>query len=113
MEAGAEALWKNVGAKVRNLVRKAEKAGLTAREGDPGTDLDSSGRGAQAAVGGSVSTLLALVVSYLLGSMPAGEVAGRMAGVDLRSAGSGNGHGGGGRHAPLLLEHLGQLGSFH
>ncbi|MBN2564902.1 MAG: glycerol-3-phosphate 1-O-acyltransferase PlsY [Candidatus Eisenbacteria bacterium] len=35
-------------------------------------------------------TLLALVVSYLLGSIPTSDIAGRMRGVDLRSAGSGN-----------------------
>jgi FemAB-related protein (PEP-CTERM system-associated) len=34
-------LWKNVGSKVRNLVRKAEKAGLTVRDGDPARDLDA------------------------------------------------------------------------
>ena len=34
-------LWKAIGAKVRNLVRKAERAGLSARPGDPATDLDA------------------------------------------------------------------------
>jgi FemAB-related protein (PEP-CTERM system-associated) len=33
-------LWKEIGAKVRNLVRKAEKSDLTVREGDPARDLD-------------------------------------------------------------------------
>ena len=32
----------------------------------------------------------ALIVSYLLGSIPAGYLAGRLAGVDIRKAGSGN-----------------------
>ena len=36
-----EVLWKEIGPKVRNLVRKAEKSGLTAREGDPARDLVS------------------------------------------------------------------------
>ncbi len=31
---GAEALWKAIGPKVRNLIRKAQKAGLTTREAD-------------------------------------------------------------------------------
>jgi FemAB-related protein (PEP-CTERM system-associated) len=35
-----EELWKAIGAKVRNLVRKAEKGGLTVREGNPVTELD-------------------------------------------------------------------------
>jgi FemAB-related protein (PEP-CTERM system-associated) len=34
-----DAIWRNVGAKVRNLVRKAEKSGLMVREGDPTQDL--------------------------------------------------------------------------
>ncbi len=34
-------LWARAGAKVRNLVRKAERAGLTARLGDPRRDLDA------------------------------------------------------------------------
>lgn len=37
-----------------------------------------------------VWTILALVVAYLLGSMPGGLVLGRLAGVDLRAHGSGN-----------------------
>jgi FemAB-related protein (PEP-CTERM system-associated) len=41
VDCGEEALWKKVGAKVRNLVRKAEKAGLTVRDGDPATDLEA------------------------------------------------------------------------
>lgn len=41
LEGGREAVWKRVGAKVRNLVRKAEKSGLTVREGEPARDLDS------------------------------------------------------------------------
>jgi FemAB-related protein (PEP-CTERM system-associated) len=41
LEGGRDAVWKRVGPKVRNLVRKAEKSGLTAREGDPARDLDS------------------------------------------------------------------------
>src|SRR6266480_231153 len=32
----------------------------------------------------------ALIVSYLLGSIPAGYLAGRLAGIDIRKAGSGN-----------------------
>lgn len=36
-----DALWESVGSKVRNLVRKAEKAGLTARAGDPERDFDA------------------------------------------------------------------------
>ncbi len=39
LSPGADALWDAVGAKVRNLVRKAEKAGLAARAGDPGKDF--------------------------------------------------------------------------
>ncbi|MBZ0268212.1 FemAB family PEP-CTERM system-associated protein [bacterium] len=35
-----DALWKGVGSKVRNLVRKAEKSGLTVRPGVPERDLD-------------------------------------------------------------------------
>lgn len=41
LEPDVDALWKGVGAKVRNLVRKAEKAELTARPGDPARDLDA------------------------------------------------------------------------
>jgi FemAB-related protein (PEP-CTERM system-associated) len=37
---GADALWEGIGGKVRNLVRKAEKEGLTARVGDPQRDFD-------------------------------------------------------------------------
>lgn len=40
VDVGPDALWSGVGAKVRNLVRKAEKSGLTVREGDPAKDLD-------------------------------------------------------------------------
>jgi FemAB-related protein (PEP-CTERM system-associated) len=36
---GPEALWRAIGPKVRNLVRKAEKSGVKAREGDPNKDL--------------------------------------------------------------------------
>jgi FemAB-related protein (PEP-CTERM system-associated) len=36
---GPESLWEKIGPKVRNLVRKAEKAGLTAREGKGERDL--------------------------------------------------------------------------
>ena len=36
---GVDALWSSIGPKVRNLVRKAQKAGLQAREGDGQTDL--------------------------------------------------------------------------
>jgi FemAB-related protein (PEP-CTERM system-associated) len=39
VSVGADALWDAVGAKVRNLVRKAEKSGMAAREGDPARDL--------------------------------------------------------------------------
>lgn len=39
VSAGADALWTSIGPKVRNLVRKAQKAGLQAREGIPETDL--------------------------------------------------------------------------
>ncbi|NNE42693.1 MAG: FemAB family PEP-CTERM system-associated protein [Gemmatimonadetes bacterium] len=39
LEPGTEVLWKEIGAKVRNLVRKAEKNDLTVREGDPAKDL--------------------------------------------------------------------------
>lgn len=38
---GREALWKSVGAKVRNLVRKAEKSELSAREGNLEQELDA------------------------------------------------------------------------
>ena len=34
-----DALWKALDAKVRNLVRKAQKSGLTVRPGEPGRDL--------------------------------------------------------------------------
>jgi glycerol-3-phosphate acyltransferase PlsY len=40
--------------------------------------------------GGLLATLLAIVVSYLLGSVPTGLLAGRLKGVDLRAVGSGN-----------------------
>jgi acyl phosphate:glycerol-3-phosphate acyltransferase len=33
---------------------------------------------------------IVLIVSYLLGSIPAGHLAGRLAGIDIRKAGSGN-----------------------
>jgi FemAB-related protein (PEP-CTERM system-associated) len=36
---GSDALWRKIGPKVRNLVRKAEKAHLVARAGDPEQDL--------------------------------------------------------------------------
>ena len=39
VSTGREALWKTIGPKVRNLVRKAEKNGLTVREGSPEADL--------------------------------------------------------------------------
>ena len=39
LEPDVDELWKRVGAKVRNLVRKAEKAGLAVREGEPARDL--------------------------------------------------------------------------
>lgn len=38
---GVDALWDSIGPKVRNLVRKAEKGGLTVREGDRPEDLDT------------------------------------------------------------------------
>jgi FemAB-related protein (PEP-CTERM system-associated) len=41
LDGGRDEVWKRVGPKVRNLVRKAEKAGLVAREGDPARDLDA------------------------------------------------------------------------
>ncbi len=41
LSPGADALWDAIGPKVRNLVRKAEKAGLVAREGDPARDFDA------------------------------------------------------------------------
>jgi glycerol-3-phosphate acyltransferase PlsY len=37
-----------------------------------------------------VQTALVLVISYLLGSIPAGDIAGKLGGVDVRSVGSGN-----------------------
>ncbi len=37
-----------------------------------------------------MATLLAITLSYLLGSIPTGAIAGRLKGVDLRKAGSGN-----------------------
>jgi len=41
LEGGRDAVWKRIGSKVRNLVRKAEKSGLTVRPGDPARDLDA------------------------------------------------------------------------
>lgn len=38
---GADALWEGVGPKVRNLIRKAEKAGLSARVADPHRDFSA------------------------------------------------------------------------
>ncbi len=38
---GPDALWKAIGPKVRNLVRKGEKSSVQVREGDPGKDLDA------------------------------------------------------------------------
>jgi FemAB-related protein (PEP-CTERM system-associated) len=40
VRAGRDALWKSIGSKVRNLVRKAERDGLTVRDGRPDSDLD-------------------------------------------------------------------------
>lgn len=37
-----------------------------------------------------MATLLAVVLSYLLGSIPTGAIAGKLRGVDLRNEGSGN-----------------------
>jgi len=37
-----------------------------------------------------VQTALVLVISYLLGSIPTGDIAARLKGVDIRSVGSGN-----------------------
>jgi glycerol-3-phosphate acyltransferase PlsY len=37
-----------------------------------------------------VPTLLVLLISYLLGSIPTSDIAGRLKGVDLRKSGSGN-----------------------
>lgn len=37
-----------------------------------------------------MSEALALVIAYLLGSIPSGHIAGRMRGVDMRQVGSGN-----------------------
>src|SRR5262249_47821529 len=39
LDGGVERVWDAVGSKVRNLVRKAQKAGLAARAGDPTRDL--------------------------------------------------------------------------
>jgi FemAB-related protein (PEP-CTERM system-associated) len=41
VRTGRDLLWRAIGPKVRNLVRKAERSGLTVREGDPATDLDA------------------------------------------------------------------------
>jgi FemAB-related protein (PEP-CTERM system-associated) len=41
LRPGREALWKSIGPKVRNLVRKAERSGLAVREGEPARDLDA------------------------------------------------------------------------
>jgi len=39
LEPDPDAIWKGLDAKVRNLVRKAQRAGLTARPGEPERDL--------------------------------------------------------------------------
>jgi FemAB-related protein (PEP-CTERM system-associated) len=39
--ADPDTMWKSLDAKVRNLIRKAEKTGLGVRAGDPGRDLRS------------------------------------------------------------------------
>ncbi|MCA9751455.1 MAG: FemAB family PEP-CTERM system-associated protein [Gemmatimonadetes bacterium] len=39
VSSGKDELWKSIGPKVRNLVRKAEKSGLVTREGEPSRDL--------------------------------------------------------------------------
>jgi FemAB-related protein (PEP-CTERM system-associated) len=41
LDGGEAAVWERVGAKVRNLVRKGQKAGLAARRGDPARDLEA------------------------------------------------------------------------